>query len=89
MRDEGGYNDNDVVGSRIPQSENLGKPGNIASEGLNASRHNVGRNPPGPGGSKFKGEDYYNPESVEGSISAEGYEAPASVTQASKESEGY
>lgn len=87
--DRGGYNDEDVLGSRIPKSDDLGKPGNIANDGLNATRQNVGRYPPGPGGSKFKGEDYFTPESVEGSIAAEGHEAPGSVTQASKETENY
>ncbi|KAI1259016.1 hypothetical protein F5Y18DRAFT_411323 [Xylariaceae sp. FL1019] len=38
---------------------------------------------------KYPGSEYYNPESVPGSISAEGYEAPASVTEASRESEQY
>lgn len=61
----------------------------IATRGQEATRANVGRNPPGPGGSKFKGEDYFTPESVEGSISAQGYEAPESVTEASKTSERY
>lgn len=59
-----------------------------ATQGLQASRQNVGSNPPGPGGSEFKGEDYYQPESVPGSIAAEGFEAPESVTQASRSSEG-
>ncbi|KAK8041872.1 hypothetical protein PG993_006395 [Apiospora rasikravindrae] len=38
---------------------------------------------------QFKGSEYYTPESVPDSISAEGYVAPGSVTQASRESEGY
>ncbi|KAF3356159.1 hypothetical protein VdG1_06487 [Verticillium dahliae VDG1] len=58
-------------------------------QGEDASITNVGRNPPGPGGSKFKGEDYYKPESVPGSIAAEGNVPPASVTEASRETEGY
>ncbi|KAF4493784.1 hypothetical protein FAGAP_10081 [Fusarium agapanthi] len=48
---------------------------------------NVGRNPPGPGGSQFKGEDYYQPESVPDSISAEGNIAPESVIESSREAE--
>ncbi|KAH7244757.1 hypothetical protein B0J15DRAFT_552372 [Fusarium solani] len=84
---QGGQNDNDVVGGRVPQTSGLGSAKDIASQGQEAARANVGRNPPGPGGSQFKGEDYYQPESVPDSISAEGWVAPDSVTQASKESE--
>lgn len=65
----------------------LGSADDIATKGQAASLANVGSNPSGPGGSKFKGENYYQPESVPGSISAEGYEAPASVTEASREAE--
>ncbi|KAM5360645.1 hypothetical protein ACJZ2D_013605 [Fusarium nematophilum] len=86
-QEQGGRNDGDVVGGRVPQSSGLGSAGDIASQGQEAVRANVGRNPPGPGGSKFKGEDYYQPESVPDSISAEGWIAPDSVTQASRESE--
>lgn len=66
-----------------------GSLGGIINEGQAAVQSNVGRNPPGPGGSRFKGEDYYNPESVPDSISAEGQVPPESVVSASKESEGY
>ncbi|KAF4966117.1 hypothetical protein FSARC_6168 [Fusarium sarcochroum] len=59
----------------------------VASKGQDAQRTNVGRNPPGPGGSQFKGEDYYQPESVPDSISAEGNIAPDSVIEASREAE--
>ncbi|RSM02871.1 hypothetical protein CEP52_007692 [Fusarium oligoseptatum] len=78
-------NDNDVVGNHMPQTS--GSARDIESQGQEATRANVGRNPPGPGGSQFKGEDYYQPESVPDSISAEGWVAPDTVTQASKESE--
>lgn len=59
----------------------------VLVEGEMASKINVGANPPGVGGAKFKGADYYTPESVPDSISAEGYVAPESVTQASRETE--
>ncbi|CAM1500492.1 Fc.00g096540.m01.CDS01 [Cosmosporella sp. VM-42] len=88
-QEQGGQNDNDVVGARVPQTQGLGSADDIATQGQEASRANVGRNPPGPGGSQFKGEDYYTPESVPDSISAEGNIAPGSVTEASKESENY
>jgi len=62
------------------------KPDMLA-KGEAASLSNVGRNPPGVGGSKFRGENYYTPESVPDSISAEGNVAPESVVQASREAE--
>ncbi|KAJ4327162.1 hypothetical protein N0V84_002424 [Fusarium piperis] len=82
-----GQNDNDIVGGRVPQTSGLGSAKDIASQGREATRANVGRNPLGPGGSQFKGSDYYQPEGVPDSISAEGWVAPDSVTQESKESE--
>ncbi|KAI9155472.1 Protein BTN1 [Paramyrothecium foliicola] len=88
--DAGGNNDNDVVPANITKvpGEASGS-GDILTAGRAAAQSNVGRNPPGPGGSQFKGEDYYNPESVPDSISAEGNVAPESVTEASREAEGY
>ncbi|QUC16286.1 uncharacterized protein UV8b_00527 [Ustilaginoidea virens] len=59
----------------------------IANMGQEASRSNVGANPAGVGGSRFKGDEYYTPESVPDSISAEGWVAPDSVVQGSKEAE--
>ncbi|PSR78450.1 hypothetical protein BD289DRAFT_376679 [Coniella lustricola] len=88
-----GDNDNDVITRKaLGKSDIVGagkerKGNDILDQGASAAVHNVGSNPPGPGGSKFKGEDYYRPESVPDSISAEGYVAPESVTQASKETE--
>jgi hypothetical protein len=84
-----GQNDNDVVPARVPKVDGLGSVDDIANKGQEASTSNVGRNPPGPGGSQFKGENYYVPESVPDSISAEGNVAPESVTEASRESERY
>ncbi|QGI81455.1 hypothetical protein CEK25_008184 [Fusarium fujikuroi] len=69
--ERGGYNDNDVVGANVKKTSGLGSADDLASKGQEAQRANVGRNPPGPGGSQFKGEDYYQPESVPDSISAE------------------
>jgi hypothetical protein len=85
--ERGGYNDNDVVGANVKQTSGLGAADDLASKGQEAQRANVGRNPPGPGGSQFKGEDYYQPESVPDSISAEGNIAPESVIEASREAE--
>lgn len=86
-RDHGGDNDNDVVPARVPNVGGLGGVNDIATKGQAASRNNVGNNPSGPGGSQFKGSDYYEPESVPDSISAEGNIAPDSTIQASREAE--
>jgi hypothetical protein len=84
-----GQNDNDVVPARVPDVQGLGGANDIATQGQQTSRANVGKNPSGPGGSKFKGEDYFTLESVPDSISAEGFIPPASVTESSRETEGY
>lgn len=72
----------DIVGAGKERKGN-----DILDQGASAVRNNVGSNPPGPGGSQFKGAEYYTPESVPDSISAEGNIAPESVTQATRESE--
>ena len=43
----------------------------------------------GSGKSQFKGEDYAQSEDVPGSIADQGFEAPDSVTRASRGTEGY
>lgn len=87
---DGGRNDGDVVPARVPKvPRDVGSRGDVAELGQAASQSNVGSNPPGVGGSAFRGDDYYQPESVPDSISAEGWMAPDSVTEASRETEGY
>ncbi|KAF4122002.1 hypothetical protein GMORB2_7595 [Geosmithia morbida] len=83
----GGDNDNDVVSARVPQVHGEGSVNDIATQGKTAAIHNVGTKPPGPGGQKYPADDYYVPESVPDSISAEGNVAPESVVQASGEAE--
>lgn len=89
-QDHGGDNDNDVITSKALGEKDLvgagkdRKGNDILDQGASASRNNVGTNP-SVGGSQFKGEDYYQPEDVPGSISTGGYEAPDSVTQASRD----
>lgn len=73
----------------MPKVDGLGSVNDIATKGQDAATHNVGRRAPGVGGSQFKGENYFTPETVPDSISAEGNIAPKSVNQASRESEGY
>jgi hypothetical protein len=88
-REHSGQNDADLVDARVSDTGGLGSMNDIVSQGQAASRANVGRKPPEPGGSQFKGSEYYVPESVPDSISAEGWIAPESVTQASREVEGH
>lgn len=59
----------------------------LASEGKEAARANATLAEQAGGKTQFKGADYYRPESVPDSISAEGYIPPTSVTQASREAE--
>ncbi|KAI1331297.1 hypothetical protein F5Y16DRAFT_361116 [Xylariaceae sp. FL0255] len=63
------------------------KQGDILAAGEKAVESNVAHTIPRK--EAYKGQDWYTPETVPGSISAEGYEAPASVTEASREAEGY
>jgi hypothetical protein len=59
----------------------------VMPEGREAVQSNLLReDQPGQKG-QFKGEDYYTPESVPDSISAEGWVPPESVIQASREAE--
>lgn len=83
----GGKNDNDVVPANVPKVDGLGSVDDIATKGQAAATANVGRQAPGPGGNQYKGSEFYNPESVPDSISAEGNVAPASVVEASREAE--
>lgn len=85
---DGGRNDNDVVPANVPKVDGLGSTQDIATKGQDAATANVGRQAPGVGGNPYPGQEYYTPESVPDSISAEGNIPPKSVTEASKESEG-
>ncbi|KAK7415717.1 hypothetical protein QQX98_005630 [Neonectria punicea] len=86
-QEQGGQNDNDVVSARVADNNGLDSGKDVAAEGQQASCANIGRNPSGPGGSEFKGENYYTPESVPDSTSAQGWIAPESTTQASREAQ--
>ncbi|KIL85048.1 hypothetical protein FAVG1_11476 [Fusarium avenaceum] len=85
--ERGGNNDNDVVGANVKQTSGLGAAEDLASKGQDAQRTNVGRNPPGPGGSQFKGADYEDAEFVPDSSSAEGNIAPESAIETSREAQ--
>ncbi|KAI8226161.1 hypothetical protein K4K55_008612 [Colletotrichum sp. SAR 10_96] len=80
--------DDDVVpAKKISSLGTQDQKNDVLLQGEGAVRNNVGTKPPGVGGNKFPGSDYYTPESVQDSISAEGNIAPESVTQASAEAE--
>ncbi|KAH8168412.1 hypothetical protein LIA77_11676 [Sarocladium implicatum] len=82
-----GDNDNDVVPANVPKVAGLGSVNDIATQGQAASTANVGHNPPGPGGEKFRGENYEQAEFVPGSGSAEGNPQPASAIETSREAQ--
>ncbi|KAK2016649.1 hypothetical protein LZ32DRAFT_65399 [Colletotrichum eremochloae] len=82
------YDDDDVVpAENISPLGNLDQKKDVLLQGEGAVRNNVGTDPPGVGGNKFSGSDYYVPEDVPDSISAEGNIPPESVTKASGEAE--
>ncbi|KAL6922229.1 hypothetical protein ACHAPO_002987 [Fusarium lateritium] len=81
--ERGGYNDNDVASAGFKQTSGLGAADDIADKGQDAMRTNVGRNPPGPGGSQFKGADYTE-DSVPDPKSAQGYVAPDSAIETAR-----
>jgi hypothetical protein len=91
QRDFGGENTFDTTGKRQPQSSNSYETGSrdVMSEGKEYAQSNLESEGQPRSKNKFQGSDYYTPESVPGSISAAGYEAPGSVTEASRESENY
>ncbi|KAH8808271.1 hypothetical protein F5884DRAFT_362609 [Xylogone sp. PMI_703] len=86
-----GRNDNDIARERVPRDSGIDftNSEDLPTQGQRASQANVGRDPPGPGGSAFKGDDYYRPDPVPDSTSAEGYIAPESTTEPSRESQQY
>ncbi|KAI8964106.1 hypothetical protein F5Y11DRAFT_317292 [Daldinia sp. FL1419] len=59
------------------------------AEGREAVQANIDGTKRNPRKDHVKGSNYYTPESVPGSISAEGYEAPESVVHSSREAERY
>ncbi|KAI0382957.1 hypothetical protein F5Y04DRAFT_36146 [Hypomontagnella monticulosa] len=98
-RDFGGNNEFDAAGSRRGEigsssvtDSTVGynrKNDAVMPEGKEAVQSNVEGTKRNPRKEHFKGSDYYTPESVPGSISAEGYEAPESVIESSREAERY
>ncbi|ETS76401.1 hypothetical protein PFICI_11788 [Pestalotiopsis fici W106-1] len=91
QRDFGGENTFDTSGRRQPQASDSYETGNrdVMSEGKQFAQENLQSEGQPRTKGKFPGSEYYTPETVPGSISSAGYEAPESVTQASRESENY
>lgn len=91
QRDFGGENTFDSTGKRQPQASDSYETGNrdVMSEGKEYVNSNLQSGGIPREHNKFKGSDYYTPETVPGSISEAGYEPPESVTQASRGSENY
>lgn len=86
LAQRGGANDYDVEGQGYPEqigNTDLPRKGKL-EEGMDASRHNVGKNPPGPGGEKYAGADYYTPEPRE-NRAAQNEVPPPSATETSWE----
>ncbi|KAI1085836.1 hypothetical protein F5B20DRAFT_575338 [Whalleya microplaca] len=98
-RDYGGNNEFDPTGKRqrevgsrdaTESTVPYGRDGrDVLPQGKEAVQSNIEGTKYAPRKDQFKGSDYYTPESVPGSISAEGYEPPESVTQSSREAERY
>lgn len=54
----------------------------MLGEGMDASRHNVGKNPPGVGGEKYAGADYYTPEPRENQAAQNEVPPPSAIETA-------
>ncbi|KAI1815997.1 hypothetical protein GGS20DRAFT_278152 [Poronia punctata] len=102
QRDHGGYNEDryDLMGNSgagqaqydasAPQDPPTDlRSGELMAEGKEAARANIQSDKSVPHKSQYRGVDYAAPESTPGYMSAEGYEAPDSVTEASRESARY
>ncbi|KAI0180120.1 hypothetical protein GGR52DRAFT_568879 [Hypoxylon sp. FL1284] len=97
-RDNGGNDEFDAAASRPREvgsssatdtTTAVGREGDVMAQGREAVAANVAGTARNKAREQFKGSDYYTPESVPGSIAAEGYEAPESVVQSSREAERY
>ncbi|KAI1376776.1 hypothetical protein F4677DRAFT_417950 [Hypoxylon crocopeplum] len=99
-RDFGGNNEFNPAENRQQQREagsssSAGDPAaaygrrDVMPEGREAVQSNIEDTKRNPRKDHLKGSDYYHPESVPGSIAAEGYEPPGSVVQSSREAEQF
>ncbi|KAI2637324.1 hypothetical protein GGS21DRAFT_511077 [Xylaria nigripes] len=97
-REYGGFDKLDSTNKRRPNisSKSATEPGmgstrgrDVAAEGKEAVQSNVEGNRYVPHKGQYPGAKYYTPQEVPGEMSAEGYEAPPSVIEVSRESERY
>ncbi|KAI1751425.1 hypothetical protein F4782DRAFT_531451 [Xylaria castorea] len=92
-----GYNEFDPtnkrrhdISSRSAADDTTGAySGEVMSEGKEAAQSNIESSKFVPHKGQYPGSEYHITQEVPGEMSAEGYEAPASVTEASRESERY
>ncbi|KAI0866886.1 hypothetical protein F4860DRAFT_508379 [Xylaria cubensis] len=97
MRDFGGSNEFDLTNKRrhdisaksTADDTTESYSGEVMSEGREAAQSNIESSKNVPHKGQYPGSEYRNTQEVPGEMSAEGYEAPASVTEASRESERY
>ncbi|KAI1425981.1 hypothetical protein F5Y12DRAFT_713636 [Xylaria sp. FL1777] len=97
MRDYGGSDEFDTtntrrhdVGSRSHVDDtSAAYSREVMTEGRKAAQSNLESAPNVPHKSQYPGAEYYTPQETPGDMSAEGYEAPSSVTEASRESARY
>ncbi|KAI1823071.1 hypothetical protein F4861DRAFT_540374 [Xylaria intraflava] len=95
-RDYGGFDELDSTNKRRPDiaskpaTEATGAYGTeVVAQGMEAAQSNMESNKYMPHKGQYPGAKYHTPQDIPGEMSAEGYEAPASVTEASRESEWY
>lgn len=97
LRDYGGSNKSNStsrrrsdIGSKSATDDPAGAYSReVMTEGRQAAQSNMEGNRYVAHKGQYPGAEYYNPQEVPGEMSAEGYEAPESVTEASRESERY
>ncbi|TRX94797.1 hypothetical protein FHL15_004258 [Xylaria flabelliformis] len=97
MRDFGGSNEFDLTNKRrhdtsarsTADDTTESYSGEVMSEGRKAAQSNIESSKSVPHKGQYPGSEYRTTQEVPGEMSAEGYEAPASVTEASRESERY
>ncbi|KAI0526482.1 hypothetical protein F5B22DRAFT_655631 [Xylaria bambusicola] len=95
MRDYGGYNELDSTNKRrydigsnsVTDDTSVAYSGEVMAEGRRAAQSNVQGTVPRK--NQYPGSEYHTPREAVGDMSAEGYEAPSSVTEASRESARY
>lgn len=91
MGSQGGSDNrrHDIGSKPAAHDENDAYSREVMSEGREAAQSNIDSNRFVAHKGRYPGAEYSHPQEVPGEMSAEGYEAPASVIEASRESERY